>query len=147
VSYTVYERFIRVSQSFYTVFYTLSRASNTTYLWRMTTRINQLDTWYVPEDETHHIRLPSLRDGNDESQVLLADDRGDLLVPCYVDEADHDGLLLLQQYGAAPAFVETVRAAAEYGDIEPTDQVWSITRTVVGSYEIEPINRSADEMM
>lgn len=113
----------------------------------MTTRINQLDTWYVPEDETHHIRLPSLRDGNDESQVLLVDDRGDLLVPCYVEEADHDGLLLVQQYGAAPAFIETMRAAAEYGDIEPTDQVWSITRTVIGSYEVEPVNRSADEMM
>lgn len=96
-----------------------------------------LDTWYIPEGETHHITLPSLRDGNEEGRALLVDDRGDLILPCYVEEADHDGLLVLKQFDAAAAVIETMRAAKRYADIEPDEVQWTVKRRVDGSYRVD----------
>ena len=111
----------------------------------MTATIYQLDTWYIPEGETHHVGLPSFKiDGQD--RCLVCDDRGDLLVPVYVQEADHDGLLLLKQFGAAPALIETVRAAQEYGDIDPSGRLWAVSRTETG-YQVEEAVGDASDLM
>jgi hypothetical protein len=114
----------------------------------MTTPIERLDTWYIPENEAHHVEFPALRDGNEEAQVLLIDDRGDLLAPVYVEEAEHDGLLLLKQFGAASALIETVSAAKEYGDVDPTDRTWRIRRLSNGQYEVDDVSAdsAADAM-
>ena len=113
----------------------------------MTTDLTRLDTWYIPDESSHHIEFPSLRDGNEQSQVLVVDDRGDLLAPVYVQEADHDGLLLLKQFGAASAVIETIRAAAEYGDVDPTDRLWRIKR-FGDQYEVDEVSMdSASEAM
>jgi len=85
-------------------------------------------TYYVPEGRIVTVELPSLRTGNGEGRTLLFRNRGEIYVPCYIKEADSDDLLLLNQY-SAERFVESVRAAVEYGDVDPSDGVWEIERT------------------
>lgn len=84
-------------------------------------------TFYVPDGETRTVRLPALREGNDDSRTLLFRNRGEIYVPAYVKEAESDDLLLLNQYDAE-AFVEVVRAAVKYGDVTPSDGVWKLSR-------------------
>lgn len=101
------------------------------------TRVNRLETWYIPEGEQHSVQLPAITVGDDEeSQVLVCDDRGDLLCPVYVEEAEHDGLLLLKQFGVSSALIETISAAQQYGDVDPTGRPWHIRRTPTG-YKVD----------
>jgi hypothetical protein len=113
----------------------------------MTDEINRLETWYIPDEEAHHIEFPALRHGNEEARVILTDDRGDLIAAVFVEEADHDGLLLLKQFGAASAVIETLRAASEYGDIDPAGRVWRIERSG-DRYQIDDVgaDSAADAM-
>lgn len=94
-------------------------------------------TWYVPEGETHRIELPSLRDGNEEGRAFVVDDRGTLFLPCYVEEADTDDLVLLQQYNAG-RLVETLRSMEEYGDMDVDGGVFDLTRRSSG-YDLEKV--------
>lgn len=93
-------------------------------------------TFYVPEGATRTVRLPSLREGNDESRVLLFSSRGEVYVPAYVEEAESDDLLLLNQYNAE-GFVEAVKAAVEYGDVDPSDGKWVLTRSENGRLDVD----------
>lgn len=93
-------------------------------------------TFYVPEGSSRTVRLPALREGNDESRVLLFSDRGEVYIPAYVEEADTDSLLLLNQY-SADAVVESIKAAVEYGDVDPSDGRWIIERSSTGELSVE----------
>lgn len=94
-------------------------------------------TFYVPEGETVTVRLPALRDGNDEGRALLFSNRGEVYVPCYIEEADAEDLLLLNQY-SADAFIEAVKAAVQYGDVDPTEGHWTVHRPEHGgSLEVQ----------
>lgn len=93
-------------------------------------------TFYVPEGETVTVSLPALREGNDDSRVLLFENRGEVYVPAYVAEAESDDLLLLNQY-SADRIVSSIEAAVEYGDVDPSEGVWRITRLENGGLEVE----------
>lgn len=92
-------------------------------------------TFFVPEGETRTVSLPSFREGNESGRVLLFSNRGEVYVPAYVEEADTDSLLLLNQYNAE-AFVQAVKAAVEYGDVDPSQGVWTIERDQTGRLEV-----------
>lgn len=94
-----------------------------------------IGTFYVPEGKTRTVTFPQLREGNDSSRVLLVDDRGTLMAPCYVEEADTDGLLMLKQYNA-DRVIASIEAAVEWGDRDPSGP-WEITRTDDGTYHVE----------
>lgn len=98
--------------------------------------LHHAGTFYVPEGETRTVHLPSLREGNDESRTLLFSSRGEVYVPAYVEEADSDDLLLLNQYNAE-GFIEAVKAAVEYGDVDPSDGVWLLSRDDTGRLDVE----------
>lgn len=84
-------------------------------------------TFYVPEGDRVTVSFPSLREGNDSGRVLLFEDRGEIYVPAYIEEADSDDLLLLNQYNAA-AVVEAVAAQVEHGGIDPSEGRWEVHR-------------------
>lgn len=105
-------------------------------------------TFYVPEGRSVTVHLPSLREGNDEGRVLLFSDRGEVYVPAYVDEAESDDLLLLNQY-SADGIVEAVKAAVEYGDVDPSEGSWTIHRSADGQLDVErndPVRDASDAM-
>lgn len=103
-------------------------------------------TFYVPEGKTVTLHLPALREGNGEGRVLLFSNRGEVYVPAYIDEADSDDLLLLNQY-SADRLVEAVRAAVEYGGVDPSEGVWKVTRTDHGlEVDHEIVDGAADAM-
>lgn len=83
---------------------------------------SELGTYYIPEGQTRTITFPTLRNGNNESEILVADDRDTLLAPVYVEEADTDQMLLLKQFGAG-RLIEKLKMMAEYEDLEPGDTV------------------------
>lgn len=93
-------------------------------------------TFYVPEGETRTVRLPGLREGTDSSRVLLFSNRGEVYVPAYVEEAESDDLLLFNQY-SAEAFVQAVKAAVEYGDVDPSEGRWLVHRDETGRLEVD----------
>lgn len=103
-----------------------------------------LDTWYVPEGETHTLELPGLRVGNDESEVWLADDRGTLFLPAYVEEAESDGILLLKQYNADRVLAK-LEMMEEYEDLGPGDRL-RLTRHDSGRLSIEMIESMTEAM-
>lgn len=84
--------------------------------------MKELGTYYIPEGQTRTVRFPTLRNGNDEAEILLADDRDTLLAPVYVEEADTERMLLLKQFGAG-RLVEKLRMMEEYEDLSPGDTV------------------------
>lgn len=105
-------------------------------------------TFYVPSGESVTVSLPSLRQGNDEGRVLLFHDRGEVYVPAYVEQAESDDLLLLNQY-SADAVVESIRAAVEYGNVDPSQGRWSIRRTEADQIEVDhlpPVESASDAM-
>lgn len=103
-------------------------------------------TFYVPEGRTVTLRLPSVREGNDSSRVWLFSNRGEVYLPAYIDEADTDDVLLLNQY-SADRIVESIRAAVEYGDVDPSEGVWKVTRTDHGLDVDHELVDSASEAM
>lgn len=106
----------------------------------------ELSTYYVPEGSQRTLTVPTLRIGSNESDILLADDRGTLLMPCYVEEAEHDGMLLLKQYGAA-RLIERIRMLEEYEGLEPGDQL-VIRRDEAGNYDVDLASvKDIDEAM
>lgn len=108
--------------------------------------IEELGTYFIPEGSTRTLVFPGLRDGNDESKILLADDRDTLLAPVYVEEAETDSLLLLKQYNAG-RLIEKLKMMQEYEDLAPGDAV-AVRRTESGTLEasLESV-KSADDAM
>lgn len=84
--------------------------------------IREMGTYYIPEGQTRTLTFPTLRNGNEEAEILLADDRDTLLAPVYVEEADSDELLLLKQFGAS-RLIEKLLMMAEYEGLEPGDTI------------------------
>lgn len=84
--------------------------------------IREMGTYYIPEGQTRTVTFPTLRNGNEEAEILVADDRDTLLAPVYVEEADTERMLLLKQFGAG-RLIEKLKMMAEYEDLEPGDTV------------------------
>lgn len=84
--------------------------------------ILEMGTFYIPEGQTRTVTFPCLRNGDNESEVLVTDDRDTLLAPVFVEEAESDGLLMLKQYGAG-RLIEKLRMMAEYEDFSAGDTV------------------------
>jgi len=101
-----------------------------------------LGTFYVPEGESRTVKFPALRDGNDESQILIVNDRGTLGAPVYVDEADHDGLLMLKQYNAGE-LVGSLRMMARNDWLDPGDVV-EIERMDSGTLDVQKLDDPED---
>lgn len=99
--------------------------------------MREVGTFYIPEGATRTVTFPALRDGNDEGEVLLCDDRGTLLAPCYVAEADSDGLLMLKQYNAG-SLVGSLRMLWRHDLAEPGQAV-RIKRLEGGGFDVEPV--------
>lgn len=94
-------------------------------------------TFYVPEGQSVTVSLPRLREGNSEGRVLLFHNRGEVYLPAYVEQADSDDLLLLNQYNA-DALVEAIRTRAKVLDeFDPAQGVWRIRRTESDELEVE----------
>lgn len=108
--------------------------------------LDTIGTWYVPEGESITVEFPTLREGNDPAAVLVCDDRGTLIAPAYIQEADTDDLLFLKQFNAA-RIIESIRAAVKYGDKDPAGP-WEIDRREDGTYDVESKSvNTAEEAM
>lgn len=108
--------------------------------------ITELGTYFIPEGSTRTVRFPTLRNGNDEAEILVVDDRDTLLTPVYVEEADTERLLMLKQYNAG-RLVEKLKMMVEYEDLTPGDAV-SIRRTESGTFEAQlETAKTADDVM
>lgn len=106
--------------------------------------VHQMGTFYVPEGESIVAELPSLRDGNDEGRIVFADDNGTLLLPCYIDEAESEDLLLLKQFYAGRLIGELV-TLADMGYLEPGDRL-KIRRGAEQVYDLEVLDDGVDEI-
>lgn len=108
--------------------------------------MRNLGTWFVREGDEATLTLPSLREGNEESEVLFCDDRGTLLLPCYIEEADSDDLMLLKQYNA-DRVVAKLEMMEEYEGLGPGDRI-RLERGESGRLSVEPLSvTSADDAM
>lgn len=112
-------------------------------------KLQDLSTFYIPEGKTRTVTFPTLRPGNEEGRTMLADDRGTLLAPAYIEEAETDELLLLKQYNAG-TLIGSIRMMVKH-DILESGQPLEITRLESGGYEAEPVVEetveTADDVM
>lgn len=91
----------------------------------------KLETWYIPEGETHHLTVVGLRVGNEESEPLVCVDGTALLMVVEVEEAEHDGPVLLKQFGASDLLLAGLSPAT----LDPGQEV-EVRRYEGGGYEV-----------
>lgn len=104
--------------------------------------MKEMGTFFIPEGATRTVTFPGLREGNDESHVLLCNDRGTLLAPAYVEEAESDGLLMLKQYNAG-SLVGSLRMLWRH-DLADAGQPVEIRRLEGGGYDVDAVVQDDD---
>lgn len=105
----------------------------------------EMGTYYIPEGQTRTITFPALREGNNESQILVTDDRDTLMAPAFVEEADTDSMLMLKQFGAG-RLIEKLRMMAQYEGLEPGDTVEIYRGENRYEAEMKTVRDAADAM-
>lgn len=85
-------------------------------------------TYFVQEGDRCTVRLPKLREGNDQGRVLLFEHNGEIHIPAYIEEAKSDDLLLLNQYDGL-ALIERIDVLDDVkDDFDPSRGKWIVER-------------------